>query len=339
MGRAPTLSDVAGLAGVSMATASRALTGTRRVDTRLRERVLAAARELGYAPNPHARALARAGDASIGVVVHDLTDPYFSEIVRGVLAEAEAQERMVLICNTWRDPDRELAYVASFRAQRLQTLVLAGSGVEDRRLGARMAAQIAGFEAAGGRAVLIGRHHAPADAVVPDNLGGGRLLAEELLRLGHRRIGVISGPAGLTSTRDRLAGFRAALERAGVGLPDEQVVEGDFTREGGARGARELLDRVPGLTAIWALNDVMAVGALRALRERGRRVPEEVSLCGFDDIPLATDVTPELTTVHVPMVEMGARALRLALGPRHRQIRTEHLPVHVVARGTTGPGR
>jgi LacI family transcriptional regulator len=337
MSRAPTINDVARLAGVSVATASRTLSGARPVGARLRERVLAAARELSYAPNPHARALAQASDASIGVVVHDVTDPYFSEIVRGMLAGAEAVGRMVLICNTWRDPDRELAYVASFRAQRVRALVLAGSGIDDRRFGARMANEISGFEAGGGKAVLIGRHYAPGDAVIPDNVGGARALAGELAALGHRRIGVIGGPAHLTTSTDRLTGFRSGLEDAGVELPDVHVVEGDFTREGGARGAALLLDRVPGITAIWALNDVMAVGALRTLRERGLRVPDEVSLCGFDDIPLATDVAPELSTVRVPMVEMGSRALGLALDAHRSEIRIDHLPTRVVLRGTTGP--
>ena len=336
MNRAPTISDVARLAGVSVATASRTLSGARRVNPRLQGQVVAAAKELGYTPNPHARALAQATDTSIGVVVHDVSDPYFSEIVRGILGAAAEHERLVLICNTYREPDRELAYVAHFRAQRAQALVLAGSGIEDRDFGTRMAQQILGFEAAGGRAALIGRHYAPGDAVIPDNVGGARELAEALTGLGHHRIGVIAGPAQLTTTHDRLMGFRMGLAEAGQTLPDDHVVTGDFTREGGARGVRALLDRLPDLTAICAHNDVMAVGALRALRDRGVSVPERISLCGFDDIPLATDVWPELSTVRVPMAEMGARALALALQPGGTDIRIEHLPTRVVLRGTTG---
>jgi LacI family transcriptional regulator len=337
MNRTPTISDVARLAGVSVATASRTLSGARRVNPRLQDQVMAAARELGYTPNPHARALAQATDSSIGVVVHDVSDPYFSEIVRGMLGAAAEQERLVLICNTYRDPDRELAYVAHFRAQRAQALVLAGSGIEDREFGSRMAQQILGFEAAGGRAALIGRHYAPGDAVMPDNIGGARDLAAAMTNLGHRRIGVIAGPPQLTTTHDRLMGFRMGLAGAGVTLPDDHVATGDFTREGGARGVLELLDRFPDLTAICAHNDVMAVGALRALRERGMSVPDRISLTGFDDIPLASDVWPELSTVRVPMAEMGARALALALQPRGGDIRVDHLPTRVVLRGTTGP--
>src|SRR5260221_5613046 len=144
MNRTPTISDVARLAGVSIATASRTLSGVRRVNPRLQSQVVAAARALGYTPNPHARALAQATDSSIGVVVHDVSDPYFSEIVRGMLGAAAEHERLLLICNTHREPDRELAYVAHFRALRAQALVLAGSGIEDRGFWTPMAEQILG---------------------------------------------------------------------------------------------------------------------------------------------------------------------------------------------------
>lgn len=298
---------------------------------------MGAAQRLGYAPNPHARALARARDAAVGVIVHDVSDPYFSEIVRGILQATSAAGQMVLICNSYRQRERELAYVASFRARRTQALILAGSGLEDRDFGAHMARQILDFEAAGGRAALIGRHYAPGDAVLPDNVGGARALAVALAELGHREIGVIAGPPLLTTTFDRLAGFRMGLAEAGLELPDEHVVASDFTRDGGEGAAFELVGRVRGLTAIFALNDVMAIGALSALRQRGMRVPQDISLAGFDDIPIARDLSPALSTVRVPMAEMGARALALALQPRADRLRIEHLPTQVVLRESTGP--
>jgi LacI family transcriptional regulator len=339
MDRSSTLSDVARRAGVSLATASRTLNGSRPVAEALRDQVLAAARELDYTPNPHARALAQASDASVGVIVHDVSDPYFSEIVRGMLQSSAESERLVLICNTYRDPERELAYVAHFRAQRVKALVLAGSGLEDRDFGARMAAQIMAFEATGGRAALIGRHYAPGDSVIPDNVSGAREMGRTLAGLGHRRIGVISGPANSTATHDRLAGLRLGLEDSGLQLDPDAVVAGDFTRDNGERGVNELLSRIPNLTAIFALNDVMAIGALSALRRLGKRVPDDISLAGFDDIPIARDVTPGLTTVRVPMLQMGARALALALEPRDGGLRTEHLPTELVLRDSTGPAR
>lgn len=336
MTRTPTISDVAKRAAVSVATVSRALTGSRPMNATLKERVLVAARELDYQPNLHARALARSCDSSIGVVLHDVTDPYFSEIVQGMLAARESEEGMLLICDTGRDPERELAYIAHFRALRTQAVIVAASGREDRAFAARMSAEALAFEEAGGRVTFIGRHPTPGDAVIPDNMGGGAALARMLVRLGHRRIGVIAGPRHLTSTSDRLAGFRIGLREADVEVPPERIVDGDFTRAGGARGMRELRRRDPGLTAVWALNDVMAVGALTALAEDGIRVPGDITLCGFDDIPLASDTTPRLTTVHVPMAEIGQRALHFALRP-DTNFRTEHVPVEVVERESSGP--
>ncbi len=337
MDGSPTITDVARRAGVSVATASRTLNGARPVGEALRDQVVAAARELGYSPNPHARALAQATDASVGVIVHDVTDPYFSEIVRGMLQASALTERLVLICNTYRDRERELAYIAHFRAQRVKALVLAGSGLEDRDFGARMAAQINAFEATGGRAVLIGRHYAPGDAVIPDNVGGARELARMFVNAGHRRIGVISGPSNLTTTHDRLAGFRMGLRDSGLELDEAAVVTGDFTRDGGERSVQDLVLQAPDLTAIFALNDVMAIGALSGLRLLEKRVPDEISLAGFDDIPIARDLMPSLTTVRVPMVQMGTRALALAMEPLGTGLRTEHLPTELVVRDSTGP--
>jgi LacI family transcriptional regulator len=340
MEKTPTIIDVARLAGVSVATASRSLTRARRVDPRLQARVLAAATELSYAPNPHARALAQATDASVGVVVHDVSDPYFSEIVSGMLNAAADSDRLILFCNTYRDPERELAYVRHFRAQRVQAVVLAGSGLEDRQFSTAMAEQIVGLESAGGRVVLIGRHYAPGDAVLPDNFGGARALATALAGLGHRCLGVIAGPPHLTTTADRLAGFQRGLQEAGLELAPQAVVTGDFSRDSGERAVGALLGATPGLTAIFACNDVMAVGALRALRESGLRVPDDVSVAGFDDIPIVRDVCPPLSTVRVPMARMGEVALRMVIEASHGSaLRVEHLPTEVVLRASTGPPR
>lgn len=333
--RATSLRDVAELAGVSDATASRVLGNSRNVGVELRRRVLAAAAELNYQPNPHARALASSRDHSVGVVVHDVSDPYFSEIVRGALEAAEESGRMLLICNTYRDAERELAYIRHFRAQRVDALLLAGSG--DGDAGARIAAEISEFTRGGGRAALMGHYQATGDAVMPDNADGGRQMADHLIALGHRRLGVIAGPLGLTTSR--LTGFRDQCRKHGVELGEDQIREGDFTRDGGRAAANELLDSVAGLTAIFALNDVMAIGALASLRERKLRVPRDVSVAGFDDIPVAQDLQPPLTTVRVPMAEMGRRAVAVALGPRSDTVHVERLQTLLVVRESTGPAR
>jgi LacI family transcriptional regulator len=163
---------------------SRALRGSRRVGEELRLSVVQAAEALDYTPNRHAQALARSADAAIGVVVHDTGDPYFVEILRGILHLAEKNGRMVVVCDTRRDPELEFQYVRHFRTQRVQALLLAGSGFEDREFGAQMTSEISAFERAGARVALIGRHHILGDSVVPDNEGGAYKMARALVELG-----------------------------------------------------------------------------------------------------------------------------------------------------------
>ena len=335
----PTMIDVAHLAGVSVATASRTLTGSRPVREPLRERVLEAAAALDYSPNLHARALASSEDATIAVIVHDSSDPYFIEILRGVLDRARTDDRMVVVCDTHRDPEREFNYVRYFRIQRVQAILLAGSGFEDRDFGARMTSEIRAFERFGGRVALIGRHNILGDTVMPANEDGAHVLARDLVSLGHRRIGVISGPPSLTTTHDRMAGFRSGLTESGTALPKRLVRVGDFTSGSGEREMGRLLDEAPDVTAIFALNDVMAIGALRAIRRRGLRVPDDISVVGFDDIPIAADVCPPLSTVQVPLAKLGKRALELALEPQRVGFRFEHLPTSIVMRASTAPAK
>ncbi|MBC8074558.1 MAG: LacI family DNA-binding transcriptional regulator, partial [Chloroflexales bacterium] len=209
---ATTLAEVAQRAGVSLATASRVLNGsTHGVTADLRARVLTAAQALDYVPNAHAQALARSSSAIVGVLVHDVSDPYFSEIMRGIQRVASDASRLVITCNSYRDPARELDYVRLLHGHRVEALILAGSGLDERTYSQRMASQIAAFTASGGRVAFIGRHHVLGDAVVPDNVGGARAMGHTLARLGHQRIGVIDGPALLTTSRDRIDGFRSGL--------------------------------------------------------------------------------------------------------------------------------
>lgn len=330
-----TLADVARRAGVSPATASRVINGSSKpVADELRKRVLKAVAELRYVPNAHAQLLARPRRSVVGVVVHDVSDPYFAEVTRGLQRVATERGRLVIICNSYRDPVRELEYVDLLRAQQVAAIVLAGSGYQDDGVNALLDERLAAYAATGGRVAVVGRHRHRGDAVLPANEEGARLLGAELRRLGHRTVAVISGPAMLTTTGDRLAGLRAGL---GAPLPPERIRYADFTRDGGAGATVELLDAVPGLTAVVALNDAMAVGALGVLRERGVRVPARVSVVGFDDMPIAADVTPALTTVRLPLAELGARAMTLALDPAAGRDRAETLPAELVRRESLGP--
>jgi LacI family transcriptional regulator len=329
-----TLQDVARRAGVSTATASRIVNGSPKpVSDTLRERVAAAAAELQYVPNAHAQGLARSRRGAVGVIVHDVSDPYFAEITRGLQRVATAHGRLVMICNSYRDPARELEYVELLRAHQAAAIVLAGSGYHDAAFTRELRGKLRAYERVGGRVAAIGRHERAGDAVVPDNLTGGFLAGDHLYALGHTDIGVIAGPRELTTTTDRLAGLRRAAREHGRGLPARRVVHAGFDRDSGAAAAADLLAAYPRLTAIAALNDSMAIGALAHLRAAGRRV----AVIGFDDMPIARDVTPTLTTVRLPLVDMGERAMSLALGEPGDAPRVELVAAELVRRDSTWP--
>ncbi|MFC4909295.1 LacI family DNA-binding transcriptional regulator [Actinomadura gamaensis] len=307
-----TLEEVARRAGVSLATASRVLNGsTRRVGDALRERVERAAADLGYRPDVTAQALARGSADVVGLVVHSLTDPYFAALAEGAMAAAERRGLTVMIGATHRDPAREVALVATLRAQRVRAIVLAGSRTARSR--SELTAELDLFRAKGGRVALVGQELAGLPVVAPANRDGAAALARALAGLGHRRFAVLGGPPDLLTARHRTAGFTAALRD--LGLPGPRVLPGGFDRDGGHAAARALLDAgLRDVTCVFAVNDVMAVGALAALRERGVAVPDELSLAGFDDIATLRDHVPALTTVRLPLAEMGGRAVDLALG-------------------------
>ena len=337
-----TLADVARRAGVSPATVSRVVSGgDRRVTEELRSRVLKAVEDLHYVPNAHAQYLARSRRVAVGVVVHDVSDPYFAEITRGLQQVATEYGRLLIICNSYRDPDRELEYVELLRAQQVAAIVLAGSGYHDGAFNSSLGGKLRAYEAGGGRVCVIGRHELPGDTILPANEAGGRLIGEEIYRLGHRRIGVIAGPRVLTTTTDRLAGLREAAREHGQSLPARRIVYGGFDRDSGASAAARLLDADPQLTALVALNDSMAIGALAELRSRGISVPGEMTVVGFDDMPIARDVTPALTTIRLPLAEIGARAMTLALGDWEEAgtPRQETVAAELVLRESAGPPR
>ncbi len=335
-----TLADVARLAGVSQATASRIVNGSDKLVTEeLRARVLRAVAELQYVPNAHAQQLARAQRSAVGVIVHDVSDPYFAEITRGLQRVATANGRLVIICNSYRDPDRELEYVELLRANQAAAIILAGSGYHDAAFTRSLNLKLDAYVRTGGRVTVIGRHDLAGDSVVPENEIGGYLLGTEVFGLGHRKVGVVAGPAVLTTTTDRLAGLRRAAREHRRTVPARRVVYANFDRDGGATVAGRLLDANPDLTAIIALNDSMAIGALAMLRSRGLTVPGDVTVVGFDDMPIARDVTPALTTVRLPLVDMGERAMRIALGPPADGPRVERMAAELVRRASSGPPR
>lgn len=335
----PRLLDVAEAADVSIATASRALSGTAGVSPRIAEKVRNVARELGYVANMHARYLAGGSSQSIGLVVHEIGDPYFSEIASGVLGVATERGLTVQICHTGRDPGTELTQVRALMANRVGAILVAGSGFVDPEVESPVRVELDSYTASGGRVAVIGRHHLRADAVLPDNPAGGRSIAEHVLGLGHRRIVVVSGSRQLTTVADRLAGIHAALDAAGVSRDGVPVLEEAFTRDGGRTAMRRILEEHPRTTAAIALNDDMAIGVLAEARRAGLSVPADVSVTGFDDVAVAEDLSPALTTIRLPMSAMGAKALELALKDPGRRPRRTRLPATLVVRESTGRAR
>ncbi|MFF5567180.1 LacI family DNA-binding transcriptional regulator [Streptomyces sp. NPDC012623] len=355
-----TLADVAARARVSPATVSRVLNGNYPVAATTRERVLRAVDELDYVLNGPASSLAAATSDLVGVLVNDIADPFFGIMAGAAQTEIGGQEgtgraggeKLAVVCNTGGSPERELTYLTLLQRQRAAAVILTGGALEDPRHIAAMTAKLARLADAGTRVVLCGRPPLPgSEAIVAalafDNRGGGQRLTEHLLALGHRTIGYVAGPVERTTTRHRLEGHRAALRAAGLddggaGADGREplTVHGPYSRRSGYEATLELLRRAPGLTAVVAANDTVALGACAAVRDRGLRIPEDISVAGFDDLPFSVDATPALTTVRLPLHEAGARAGRLAMGtetPPPGGIAT--IAAELMARASTAPPR
>lgn len=327
-----TISDVARHAGVSPATVSRVLNSDYPVSAATRARVAEAVRELSYVRNAHARALRATSTAVVGVVIHDVSDPFFSEIVAGIQEVATANRKLVVLCNSPRDPASELLYLDLLRGQRVDAVILTGGAIGAPGYGRELGKQARALRLQGSRLILCGRQAPSVDSILADNAGGAELLGRYLVERGHRRIAEVTGPVGFSTSNERSAGLRRALLGAGLGPEPVAVVSGAFSRDGGYEATRQLLRSKVAFTAIFAANDLMAVGALAALREAGLAVPDDVSLVGFDDIPTMRDVLPGVTTIRVPMREMGRQSMERALRTKARRAVEELLPVELVER-------
>ncbi len=310
-----TLQDVADRAGVSLTTASRVVNeGSRRVGPALADRVNQAVGELGYTANLQARAVATGQSTMVGVVVHDIADPYFASIAAGLIEVADARQLLVCMSPASATEAAERAYVALMRAQRARAVVLIGSRSDDVAARDALGAEIAAFTRSGGRAVCVGQDLLGTDTVLPENAAGAQALARAMVALGHRRFAVLAGPRGLLTARDRLDGFRAGLAAWSVPLDPARVVHGPFTRDGGYEAMSTILAAAgPWPDCVFAVTDVMAVGALARLRAGGLQVPADMALAGFYDIATLRDVYPPLTTVRLPLKRMGEMAAGLVL--------------------------
>ncbi len=319
-----TLHDVAREAGVSLATASRSLNGsTRNVKAANRERVLAAAERLGYSANASAQAVARGTTTTVALLVGDIADPYFSSIAAGVVGAAEDHHLVVTMAETRRDAAREVEMVRALRGQRPRAIILAASRRLDDPHAAALAEELSKYEAGGGRVVFISAVDAPFRMLHVDNAGGARALGSRLAAMGYRQVAILAGPGDgaevlpLRTSEDRLTGFREGLASHGVDVPASRVVSTAITRDGGYEGMQQLIATLGadlgGIDLVFAVNDVMAVGAMSAARDAGLVPGRDVAVAGFDDIPTLRDVTPRLTTASLPLERVGEEALALAL--------------------------
>jgi LacI family transcriptional regulator, galactose operon repressor len=326
-----TIADVAAKAGVSTATVSRVLAGVGRARPETQARVLEAARELDYRPSEVARSLKRRSTQTLGLIITDIENPYFPQLVRSVEDAARAAGYSVLLCNAADDPEREAFYLDLLVERRVDGLVIAASS-----LGARQGDWLTAPPIP---VVLVNTAAPEADVptIMSDNQSGSRMVAEHLLGLGHRRFGYLMPPPRHVDAPDRLAGVRRALREADLAPEALQVARGEALVWGGEVAADELLDRSPETTAFVAYNDLMAIGALRALRRRGRRVPAEASVAGFDDVAMAAYVDPPLTTIAQRTDEMGRWAVARLVGEEGLGPSSVLLPVDLRIRESTGP--
>ena len=335
--RTVTLRDVAAAAGVSVPTASRVLGGSsREVRPEHRQRVLAAAAALRYTADASARAMRRAND-SIAVVADDLTTPSMGMAAAAMERQARAAGAFVTVSSTLGTSERQLETVRLQRALRPRALILTSSRLDSRALGGRLLDELLGYERDGGRVVILGDTDMPFDSISFDNYGAARELATYVAESGHRHVTILAGARGRGNVSARTAGFVDGLRGGGVEERHIHIAHCAVSRQGGFEAARQLV--AEGLEpphAVLAANDTIAIGAMSAFRAAGVAVPADVSLTGFDDIELATDLTPRLTTVSLPLAEAGAEAVRRALA---HPAETEHLMMRgrLVVRDSTAP--
>jgi len=326
----PTLHDVARTAGVSLATASRVLNGSeRKVAESYRERVEQAAAELGYTANLSAQAIARGTSQVIALLVADIADPYFGLIASGVARGADEEGLIVTVAITERDPQREARILHALRGQRPRGVILAASRSDESETATTD--ELSSFRELGGRTVSFGPGGDRSIRI--DNRGGAERLARAMADLGYRRAIGLAAAEGVRTSDDRMAGFAAGFSAGGGEL--DRIYRGTFARESGTQQmTAALADGVEPGTLVFGLSDVVAIGAMTAIRDAGRTVGADIAVCGFDDVPASRDVTPQLSTVRVPLSEFGYQAFRATVDAEWQQ---DDVDLEVLVRAST-PG-
>ncbi|MDE3090130.1 MAG: LacI family DNA-binding transcriptional regulator [Chloroflexota bacterium] len=310
------IKDIARTAGVSHSTVSRALSNSPLLPESTRRRIQRVAQKMGYAPNAIARGLVTRRTHTIGVIVTTIEDPFVAEVVRGIEEIAANQNYRVFLGTSHNDPTREVNLVKALREWRVDGVIVASSrvGALYQPLLKEIGAQIVliNNQNQSKRTARAKKSTVDIHSVVVDDTQGGELATRFLIAQGHRVIGYLGGPTDYAANRNRLNGYQRALAEANVAY-DEALVQPGTGRADSGEQVLSFLARLPALTAVFCYNDMTAIGALSALKHHGRRVPADVSLVGFDDIPFAAYVDPPLTTIHQPKDEMGRLAMRMLL--------------------------
>jgi LacI family transcriptional regulator len=333
-----TLEEIAKIAGVSRSTVSRVVNDQPNVRDQVRERVWQVIRETGYQPNAAARTLVTRRTRIVGVIIPEavttlFADPFYPLFLRGVTETCNTHHYYMMLSLFNGSDDQDEMYRRVIGSGHLDGMVVASTRLDDPLLSKLLQGELP--------FVLVGRFpDERVNYVDVDNIAGARMAVEHLIRLGHERIATITGPLNMIAGQDRLEGYQSALKAHRIPVRQELIVEGDFTEDGGRIGTQQLLSAAP--TAIFAASDSQAIGALKALREANLRVPGDVALVGFDDVPMASAVEPALTTVRQPIEDLGSMAADLLLnllenqqgeiGPAHRII----LPAKLVVRDSCG---
>jgi len=322
-----TIVEVAKRARVSTATVSNVIRGTRKVSEERAARVQAAIRDLNYFPNEIARSLKVRQTRMLAMVLPDITNPFFPEIIRGAEDAAFARGYFLLTANTDEQPGRERRIVAALRSYRVDGILLATSqGSQDQDT-----SHLAGMVDAGVCVVCLDRAvpSVSTDAVLLDNVGGARECVRHLIKQGHRRIAIITGAMHLQTGYERLQGYKLALEDAGMALDANLILEGDFRFESGRRLTEQILQQKERATAIFVCNGVMAVGVLKAFEDRHIDCPADIALATFDDVSLDHAYHAHVTAVVQPSYEMGSRAASILMDRIEGKLGKEHSVVRI----------
>lgn len=331
-----TLKDLARMAGVHPSTVARVLNDDpqQRVSEEVRARIIALAREQGYQPNHLARSLRTKRSFVIGTVIPDIANPFFAILFRGIEDALAASGYSVIMANTDDEAQREQRSITMLRGRQVDGLIIATARREDPTIDA--------LAAAGFPFVLVNRHTDPitSNAVVPDDFAGAATAVEHLIALGHRRIAHIAGSDEMSTGHSRRQGYLEALRRYHLPVDEALIMRGNFRAPGGYEAMRQLLDLPQPPTAVFAVNDLAAVGAIQAIEDAGLQSPRDISIVGFNDLSTVIGTTRLLTTVRLPLHDMGiAAAERLLALTNGEMVSPEPMviPVELVIRQSTGP--